>query len=503
MPIDASPASKQLAAQQQKSKGVHIIRSRHRSHTEGSRPVSALGRYREEMEAEGLLPASLRDRLYDLFSQIEKEFENLYTTNLALQERVESLTERLETSSNVGEDKQTRDRSTEDSTDFGPKTKRAAQLTVSQKIKTTYKASTSKLVSSFRAPNTAYSLVRNYRGHRDGVWEVSVSRSGHQVIGTASADHAARLYSVETGARLLTYGGHQGSVNAIRFHPSQDLVLTASGDHTAHIWRAQFSQPPQSADARKAHSSGEDEVDFSEKEDGTDGEYGDMASESVIMRSPIMELNSHSDVLIAADWMASGSQVITASWDRAANLHDAETGNVISVLAGHDLELSDVRAHPTQRMVVTSSKDMTFRLWDFRDSKLLVNVFQGHTQPVTSAVFASGDKVVSGSDDRTVRVWDMRNMRSPIATIRTDSAVNRISVSPVHNTIAIPHDNRHIRLFDINGVRIGRLPRSNRQGHMRMVCCVSWADENAPVNLFSCGFDRQVLGWHVNVHNKE
>jgi hypothetical protein len=64
------------------------------------------------------------------------------------------------------------------------------------------------------------------------------------------------------------------------------------------------------------------------------GEYGDMGSESVIMRTPMLELTSHSDVLIAADWMAGGSQVITASWDRAANLHDAESGDVISVLAG-------------------------------------------------------------------------------------------------------------------------------------------------------------------------
>ena len=38
----------------------------------------------------------------------------------------------------------------------------------------------------------------------------------------------------------------------------------------------------------------------------------------------------------------------------------------------------------------------------------------------------------------------------------------RLCVSPVQNVIAIPHDNRHIRLYDINGNRIGRLPRTNR-----------------------------------------
>lgn len=29
--------------------------------------------------------------------------------------------------------------------------------------------------------------------------------------------------------------------------------------------------------------------------------------------------------------------------------------------------------------------------------------------------------------------------------------------------IALPHDNRQVRLFDASGVRLARLPRSNRQ----------------------------------------
>ena len=36
-------------------------------------------------------------------------------------------------------------------------------------------------------------------------------------------------------------------------------------------------------------------------------------------------------------------------------------------------------------------------------------------------------------------------------------------MSSATGVIAIPHDNRHIRLFDLHGVRVGRLPRSNRQ----------------------------------------
>ena len=81
---------------------------------------------------------------------------------------------------------------------------------------------------------------------------------------------------------------------------------------------------------------------------------------------------------------------------------------------------------------------------------------------MTSAVFTREDKIVSGSDDRSVKVWELRNIRSPLATIRGDSAANRLAVSST-GTVAIPHDNRQIRLFDLNGQRLARLPRTSRQ----------------------------------------
>lgn len=145
---------------------------------------------------------------------------------------------------------------------------------------------------------------------------------------------------------------------------------------------------------------------------------------------------------------------------------------------------------------------------------------------VTSTVFTRDDRVVSGSDDRTVKVWELRNMRSALATIRTDASINKLAVSQT-GVIAMPHDNRHIRLFDLNGQRLARLPRSNRlvsgkeegrsgfarllqftvfcalcvsQGHQRMASSVAWAEDSTyNCNLFSAGFDRRVLGWSISL----
>lgn len=52
------------------------------------------------------------------------------------------------------------------------------------------------------------------------------------------------------------------------------------------------------------------------------------------IRQPLCRLTGHTGVVIAVDWITGGEQLITASWDRTANIYDAERGEILNVLSG-------------------------------------------------------------------------------------------------------------------------------------------------------------------------
>ncbi|KAG2458474.1 WDR37 protein, partial [Polypterus senegalus] len=104
----------------------------------------------------------------------------------------------------------------------GPLKAKASHSTsqLSQKLKTTYKASTSKIVSSFKTTTSraVCQLVKEYVGHRDGIWDVSYEDDFANALSVAFIitsnfilDHTAMLWSIETGKCLLKYVGHAGS----------------------------------------------------------------------------------------------------------------------------------------------------------------------------------------------------------------------------------------------------------------------------------------------------
>lgn len=417
----------------------------------------------------GEVPA-YRTRLFHLFEMIEKEFDALHVENCGLRAKVAALS---------GENAETVTITTQENavTVDTPKGRKASAMMMGQKLRTALRGPPSRLVGGFKVggDGSRFRLHKQFEGHRDGVWHVTADPT-RTMCATSSSDQTAKVFNVDSGQCLATYSGHSGSVNCVAFAPTETsphetTLATASGDESAHIWKIAM-------DDKENH----------------DDDYS--PTEGHRVRTPMMRLTGHTGPVIACDWMSGGNHLVTASWDRSANIFDVNKGKVVSILSGHEQELNHCSSHLNQRLVVTSSKDSTFRLWDFRETIQSVAVFQGHQDSVTSVAFSTGDRIVSGSDDRTVKVWDLRNMRNALSSIRLSSSVNRLSVSKAHNLIAIPLDNRHVRIYDLNGNRLPRIP--NRRCHTRLVTACAWIDDHPHSNLLTAGFDRCVYGWKVS-----
>ncbi|KAH8859654.1 WD repeat-containing protein 37 [Schistosoma japonicum] len=615
---------------------------------------------------ESVLPREFRQRLHKHFARIEREFEReyrrLYSENLALQERLEkfedgdhsetiTLVKKLGASMLSQRIKQQYKQSTsrlvsslrQSTSHSSSNTGHGYAYSVSQPgvTSTTCVGMTSSNISpavnssfnfpgnialsnvstighgtavfagSFPGHNGNFQLMNRVVGHRDGIWEVT---SFKRFIATSSADSTARLWINDAQLNcLLVYLGHSGSVNSVRFRNKDNLMLTSSGDGTAHLIRLPFDLITKAAAsltagntsgttldavasalaaetagasaiglgmnstsgaANKPGISADNMYDSDETMNPLIGSTEEGFPVRIAAVPPIAVRHPHavfqsanlclsssgavwnssgasgsnaidSLPLSAADFVYGREQLVTASWDRLGRTYDLATGQELESLTGHDDHLTDVRCEPGGfPIVVTSSRDCTFRLWDFRQPGMRVHVQQAHSQPVSTTQFlapCSPERLISAGADRFCRIWDLRQSRGPVVSIRTDAAINRLALSsygpsvsfqPVETInptstaigscssevsshaaqhspglggssypkyIALPLANRGIKLFDINGNRIGRLTRSSH-GHSRMVTSVTWANEGVH-NLFSTGFDGLLLAWQIHIGN--
>lgn len=146
-------------------------------------------------------------------------------------------------------------------------------------------------------------------------------------------------------------------------------------------------------------------------------------------------------------------------------------------------------------ILVCFQGDGTFRLWDCRTPSHSVQIFNGHTKAVNSALFLGNDRVVSSSDDGFVHIWDSRSAScSPLISLECVSPCNRISLS--HDILAVPLDSRDIRLYSaVNGEKL----HVQRRAHTRAVQCTALVQcgNSMEFLLASGSLDRHMHVWHI------
>lgn len=195
------------------------------------------------------------------------------------------------------------------------------------------------------------------------------------------------------------------------------------------------------------------------------------------------------------------SIVATSSADRTARIW-ALDGTLLSTLTGHHEPLCDVIFHPSGRMLVTSSLDETWSIWDLekaynlsrqKDSNELRPLYkqEGHHKPVYSvALQHDGSLLSSGGSDAGCKIWDFRTGRSVMTLDGHADAILSLDFSS---------DGFHLVSGSLDGLcQIWDLRKAKCEytlpAHTKLVAATKFHPNNRNL-LLTAGYDRQARIW--------
>ena len=111
--------------------------------------------------------------------------------------------------------------------------------------------------------------------------------------------------------------------------------------------------------------------------------------------------------------------------------------DVCKTFAQHGWDVKCVQWHPEKALIVSGSKDTTFRFWDPKAGKC-ISIINGHRNPVNRIKWhANGNIFVTASGDMLSKVWDLRMMKEYQTCRAHTEAVTALSFHPLNHNIFV------------------------------------------------------------------
>jgi WD40 repeat protein len=181
-------------------------------------------------------------------------------------------------------------------------------------------------------------------------------------IATASRDHTAAVWDVDTAAAVLAPLTHDGAVLDVAFSPDGARLVTASADGNARIW-------------------------------------------SLASGEPIAPPLEHRAKVHHASFSSDGKTVLTASWDHTARVWSASSGTPISPPILHAGKITCARFSPDGRRIVLAGAHRAAQVCDAATGERVFEL--AHADIVREAAFSTdGTRILTASADRTAQLWD-------------------------------------------------------------------------------------------------
>ncbi|NXI91710.1 PRP19 factor, partial [Psophia crepitans] len=193
-----------------------------------------------------------------------------------------------------------------------------------------------------------------------GILALDLCPSDTNKILTGGADKNVIVFDKSSEQILATLKGHSKKVTSVVFHPSQDLVFSASPDATIRIW-------------------------------------------SVPSASCVQVVRAHEGSVTGLSLHATGDYLLSSSDDQYWAFSDIQTGRVLTKVtdesSGCGKNVSHLREKGVERTNVAN--------------------FPGHSGPITSIAFSeNGYYLATAADDSSL--WDLRKLKN-FKTLQLDN----------------------------------------------------------------------------------
>ncbi len=162
------------------------------------------------------------------------------------------------------------------------------------------------------------------------------------MVATGSMDHTVKLWDIETGRELFNLAEHKAEIVTLNFNYDGDKLITASFDNTAKIW-------------------------------------------DVWSGKCLFTLEGHTGELSCGQFIFTGDFCLTGSMDRTCKLWDVGSGQCIETLKQND-EVLDACFNRTASKLAVASAEGVARIYNFFTGAC-ISVLKGHENEISRISF--------------------------------------------------------------------------------------------------------------------
>jgi WD40 repeat protein/tRNA A-37 threonylcarbamoyl transferase component Bud32 len=285
--------------------------------------------------------------------------------------------------------------------------------------------------------------VRVLRDPAGPLPSLAVSPDGVHVA-TGSTD-GARLWSIDRGeSRLLPF---RSSVLRVAFSPDGRLLVTASQDRLARIWRV---------------------------------------ADAALLRT----LAGHAGGIFDASFTRDGARVVTASVDGTVRIWPLHGGEP-EILRGSLQPAERAVVCPSGRTVLVASRDGYVRVWSDSGGEP-APLFTGHGSAPAPACAPDEREIATGSSDGSLRLWRYPVDQAVKLFGFAGHPVRASALSPDGAHVALVEAGGRLTLWPLSGARAPRVADLSRAHGFGF-----WVQFSPDGRRLAVGHGRQISLWTV------